>query len=280
MKKCRIFLMIAFVLSVAAGCVATGDPEPPYMVDRTEGWEPSFPATAETSLGVFCCNESSFDTWRELLAARPVEPLGRIEERQVEKSAEQALRAVFGGAYLDTGGKKSFVMENTKGNAWIYQNGSVIVALEKDTGEIWACVDTRLQPQIQIVDETLIRYTRQLEELTREELLQFDSVSGNMSKKVSEYFRPDMTNVELPLDVQGAYALAEQTVIEGIRSLPAAYRYTGGALYIYYCKASDAYFIVSSTCIQAIARDNGEQLLLIGYRNQYGNSLDKSKRIP
>lgn len=278
MKKRGSFLMLVLVLCMTAGCIATGEPDPLYMVDRTEGWEPSFPATASTSMGIFYSNESSFDDWRELLVARPVEPFGQVEETQVEEYAEQALRAVFGEAYLDTDRKEGLIEENTRSNAWIYRNGPVIVVLEKATGEVWACVDTRLQPQFQIVSEIVVIYSCQLEDLTREELLQFDAIS-HMSEYVSGYFQLDMTNVELPLDAQEAYALGEQTVIGGIRSLPAQFRYTGGAVYIYYCEASDAFFIVSSTCIQAIARDSGEQLLLTEYRNRFGRSLDESNRI-
>lgn len=54
----------------------------------------------------------------------------------------------------------------------------------------------------------------------------------------------------------------------------------GGALYVYYCEKSDAFFIVSNTCVQAIAREDGQQLLLmeLGSNTRRDRNRDKSKK--
>lgn len=253
-----LFIGVCIVLKC---CAATGEPAPLYMVDRTEGWEPSFPATAMTSVCILDANEGSFEAWKALLVPRPVEPLGQVEEAQVETYAERALRDAFGEAYLDMGGRSATVSESSSGSAWIYQNGPVLVAFDKATGEVWACVDMRLQPHIEVRDTTSVRYTCQMEKLNREELLRF----GSAASELPAHLRPDTAHIELPLDAQGAYELGEWTAVEICRKQPAKVGRTGGALYIYYCEASDAYFIVNDTFIQALAREDGEQLLLWFY---------------
>lgn len=87
MKKIGVMLMLALLMCGATSCIL-GEAKPPYMVDRSEGWEFSFPATAATSMETFYCNDG-FDVWRELLVAQPVEPFGRVEETQVETFAER-----------------------------------------------------------------------------------------------------------------------------------------------------------------------------------------------
>lgn len=93
MKKVGVVLMLVIMMCGATGCIL-GEAKPPYMVDRSEGWEFSFPATAATSMETLS-SKDGFDVWRELLVAQPVEPFGRVEETQVEAFAEKALRTVL-----------------------------------------------------------------------------------------------------------------------------------------------------------------------------------------
>lgn len=276
MKKIGVMLMLALMMCGATSCIL-GEAKPPYMVDRSEGWEFSFPVTAATSMETLS-SKDGFDVWRELLVAQPVEPFGRVEETQVEKFAEKALRTVFGEAYLDAGGKHSIIKEELEDDVWLYRNGSVIVVLHKVTGEVWACIDTRLQPQFTIARGFQIEYDCNLEDLNREELLDFYSIGSSLPR---ERFALDATGAELPLDAQGAYDLAAKMINEGVYiSGSHPLTITGGALYVYYCEKSDAFFIVSNTCVQAIAREDGQQLLLmeLGSNTRRDRNRDKSKK--
>ena len=181
MKKVGVMLMLVIMMCGATSCIL-GEAKPPYMVDRSEGWEFSFPATAATSMETLS-SKDGFDVWRELLVAQPVEPFGRVEETQVETFAEKALRTVFGEAYLDAGGKHSIIKEELDDDVWLYRNGSVIVVLHKVTGEVWACIDTRLQPQFTIEGGFLVEYDCNLEDLNRGELLDFYSIGSSLPRE-------------------------------------------------------------------------------------------------
>lgn len=269
-------IALATVIAVLAGCTvlsvycAGREPPPPYMVDRTEGWEPSFPATLGNSVDLLD-KQQNFESWKALLVPRPVEPLGPVEKEQVEECARKVLQETFGEAYLEPNGKNAAVTESSSGRAWIYQDWSVLVAFDKETGEVWACIDVRLQPHITFLDDkTTFRYKCQLEELNREQL----RWAGTAASGWRTEWNVDISDIELPLDAQKAYEIGERTVYEVCRHQPAMGRSVGGALYIYYCETSDAYLVVNSFFIQALPREEGEPMFLWGY----GSWKDKSRR--
>lgn len=109
-------------------------------------------------------------------------------------------------------------------------------------------------------------------------MLDFYSIGSSLPR---ERFALDATGAELPLDAQGAYDLAAKMINEGVYiSGSHQLTITGGALYVYYCEKSDAFFIVSNTCVQAIAREDGQQLLLmeLGSNTRRDRNRDKSKK--
>lgn len=269
-------IALATVILALVGCTALlvdcadHEPPPPYMVDRTEGWEPSFPAKVVNSVNLLD-KQQNFESLRALLVPRPVEPLGPVEEEQVEECVRKALQETFGEAYLEPNGKNATVTESSSGQAWIYQDKSVLVAFDKETGEVWASIDVRLQPHITFLDDkTTFRYDCQLEELNREQLRWVGTAASGWQTEWNVY----ISDIELPLDAQKAYEIGERTVYEVCRHQPAMGRSVGGALYIYYCETSDAYLVVNSFFIQALPREEGEPMFLWGY----GSWKDKSRR--
>lgn len=269
-------IALATVIAVLAGCTvlsvycAGREPPPPYMVDRTEGWEPSFPARLIRSVDSLI-QQQNFESWKALLVPRPVEPLGPVVEEQVEKCVRKVLQETFGEAYLEPNGKNATVTESSSGQAWIYRDLSVLVAFDKETGEVWASIDVRLQPHITFLDDkTTFRYDCQLEELNREQLRWVGTAASGWQTE----WNVDISDIELPLDAHSAYEIGERTVYEFCRKQPAKLGGTGGALYIYYFEPSDVYFVANETFIQALPREEGDPLFLWGY----GSWKDKSRR--
>ncbi len=240
------------------------------MVDRTEGWEPSFPAKVVNSVNLLD-KQQNFESLRALLVPRPVEPLGPVEEEQVEECVRKALQETFGEAYLEPNGKNATVTESSSGQAWIYQDKSVLVAFDKETGEVWASIDVRLQPHITFLDDkTTFRYDCQLEELNREQLRWVGTAASGWQTE----WNVDISDIELPLDAHSAYEIGERTVYEFCRKQPATGGTVGGALYIYYCEPSDVYLVVNRYFIQALPREEGDPLFLWGY----GSWKDRSRK--
>lgn len=269
-------IALATVIAVLAGCTvlsvycAGREPPPPYMVDRTEGWEPSFPARLIRSVDSLI-QQQNFESWKALLVPRPVEPLGPVVEEQVEKCVRKVLQETFGEAYLEPNGKNATVTESSSGQAWIYRDLSVLVAFDKETGEVWASIDVRLQPHITFLDDkTTFRYDCQLEELNREQLRWVGTAASGWQTE----WNVDISDIELPLDAHSAYEIGERTVYEFCRKQPAKLGGTGGALYIYYFEPSDVYFVANETFIQALPREEGDPLFLWGY----GSWKDRSRK--
>ena len=181
------------------------------------------------------------------------------------------LLSVSTPAFVQAANENATVTESSSGQAWIYQDKSVLVAFGKETGEVWASIDVRLQPHITFLNnETTFRYKCQLEELNREQLRWVGTAASGWQTE----WNVDISDIELPLDVQKAYEIGERTVYEFCRHQPATGGAVGGALYIYYCETSDVYFVVNRYFIQALPREEGEPLFLWGY----GSWKDKSRR--
>lgn len=275
-RKIGCLIALATVILALVGCTALlvdcadHEPPPPYMVDRTEGWEPSFPAKVVNSVNLLD-KQQNFESLRALLVPRPVEPLGPVEEEQVEECVRKALQETFGEAYLEPNGKNATVTESSSGQAWIYQDKSVLVAFDKETGEVWASIDVRLQPHITFLDDkTTFRYDCQLEELNREQLRWVGTAASGWQTE----WNVDISDIELPLDAHSACEIGERTVYEFCRKQPATGGTVGGALYIYYCEPSDVYLVVNRYFIQALPREEGDPLFLWGY----GSWKDRSRK--
>ena len=275
-RKIGCLIALATVILALVGCsallvdCADREPPPPYMVDRTEGWEPSFPAKVVNSVNLLD-KQQNFESLQALLVPRPVEPLGPVVEEQVEECVRKVLQETFGEAYLEPNGKNATVTESSSGQAWIYQDKSVLVAFDKETGEVWASIDVRLQPHITFLDDkTTFRYDCQLEELNREQLRWIGTAASGWQTE----WNVDISDIELPLDAHSAYEIGERTVYEFCRKQPAKLGGTGGALYIYYFEPSDVYFVANETFIQALPREEGDPLFLWGY----GSWKDRSRK--
>lgn len=275
-RKIGCLIALATVILALVGCTALlvdcadREPPPPYMVDRTEGWEPSFPAKVVNSVNLLD-KQQNFESLQALLVPRPVEPLGPVVEEQVEECVRKVLQETFGEAYLEPNGKNATVTESSSGQAWIYQDKSVLVAFDKETGEVWASIDVRLQPHITFLDDkTTFRYDCQLEELNREQLRWVGTAASGWQTE----WNVDISDIELPLDAHSAYEIGERTVYEFCRKQPAKLGGTGGALYIYYFEPSDVYFVANETFIQALPREEGDPLFLWGY----GSWKDRSRK--
>lgn len=137
-----LIALVTVALASTAGCgwvkiSGLGEPDPPYMVDRTEGWELSY--TIKEIVEVERLDRGGFisKSWKELLTTKPVELLGPVTEEQVEECARKVLQETFGEAYLEPSGKNATVMESSTGSAWIYWDESVLVAFDKETGKVW-----------------------------------------------------------------------------------------------------------------------------------------------
>ena len=99
MGKRKIGCLIALVTVILAlvGCTsllvdcADREPPPPYMVDRTEGWEPSFPAKVVNSVNLLD-KQQNFESLQALLVPRPVEPLGPVEEGRLRNVTGRSCR--------------------------------------------------------------------------------------------------------------------------------------------------------------------------------------------
>lgn len=229
-RKIGCLIALATVILALVGCTALlvdcadREPPPPYMVDRTEGWEPSFPAKVVNSVNLLD-KQQNFESLQALLVPRPVEPLGPVVEEQVEECVRKVLQETFGEAYLEPNGKNATVTESSNGRAWIYRDLSVLVAFDKETGEVWASIDVRLQPHITFLDDkTTFRYDCQLEELNREQLRWVGTAASGWQTE----WNVDISDIELPLDAHSAYEIGERTVYEFCRKQPAKLGDTGG----------------------------------------------------
>ena len=148
----------------------------------------------------------------------------------MEKCVRKVLQETFGEAYLEPNGKNATVTESSNGRAWIYRDLSVLVAFDKETGEVWASIDVRLQPHITFLDDkTTFRYDCQLEELNREQLRWVGTAASGWETE----WNVDISDIELPLDAHSAYEIGERTVYEFCRKQPAKLGDTGGgAVYL------------------------------------------------
>lgn len=273
-----LIALVTVALASTAGCrwvkiSGLSEPDPPYMVDRTEGWELSYTIKEEVEVERLDRGGLISKSWKELLTPKPIELLGPVMEEQVEECARKVLQETFGEVYLEPSGKNATVMESSTGSAWIYWDESVLVAFDKETGKVWACVDVRLLPHITFPhDGPTVEYAGSLEEMDREELQAFAGATRSGGPSVPCV---DITDIELPLDAQSAYEIGERTVFEICRKQPAKVGEAGGPLYIYYSEVSDAYFVVNAVFIQALAGEDGEQLFL----SLGGTSKDESRKI-
>ncbi len=264
--KLFAFIMVVVFSMMLVSCVVK--PKEPYMLDRSKGWMPSFPEYVTNDPENIVdenLNELNWDAdisfiWDELRDYSGLEELGAIGAEDVLDSARKALTWVYGDGY-DVTDEAFIVNENTVGNAWICFGENTCVMFEKRTGRIWLCIDDEQQPEFQINKNfRLIDCRVDLAKLSEAELSSLQLKIGITSLKV-----PRRTAQELPLDAVSAYGITEEMIRNGVFD---SQRYgvlqaVGGEICVYYCEASDAWFVVSGVSTQAFSRSTGKQLLLL-----------------
>lgn len=285
-KLILLSIMFLFTLYSTACTIRLHPLQPPYMVDRTEGWELSFPdyatiyfKSAETKYVFSSEGKVLLDIGRrksQLLS------YGELQDKEaVIAAAELALKDFFKDDYIDMGTEKQIVEYEHEWNTWYYCGGETYVAFDKSTGILVGCIDIRIQTYFSKDDdkvtqtkndkEWFLRYHCNLEDMTPDQLRAYHDYAHYVNINLPLYAA---TEQFLPVTPQTAYnvtfELSEERLIN-------SQLYASGAFNVYYCETSDSWFVSTDTFLHVIARETGERLLLIRY-NQDSRS-DQSREI-
>lgn len=266
-----IILVFATTIPMV-GCVGT--PDTPVFVDRSIGWELSLGAYADLlieTIGDTIDSPQEVAFWNDILLepikSKEFSESGYITHANIKKRIIEVMKTFFGDSYIDIGAGDIKIHEDSKKAVVVAYNENIVVALERETGAPILCIDERIQPAFEIYtggsvghEYHVARYYCNLADMNVEELEQYNTANSI----IKLYERYDTTQLNLPLDAQGAFQIVEYMILN--RKMGSGFLSgVGGKCYVYYCQKSDAWFVVTNGTVHAFARETGKQLLFMPF---------------
>lgn len=266
MRKHFLKLFTALILLAAmmlSGCFTRCTPDP-YLVDRTEGWEPVLTLKVDFSFGNVDANSSAL--WDEFLDFKPYSAHEYLTEENFWPAAQEAMRLNLGDPHEELRGNTEVINE---GGAIGFVTDRFAVVFDRPSGKLLFCADFEKTDCLSRHNSDGVQLTVNAAALDPAQLEEIHKVSG-FEFASSEL---EIKDVSLPLTAQGAFDLSVSMDVKSWGgSTPLAS--TGGAFYVYYSEVSNAMFVVANTYIQAFDVASGKLLMM----SSYGTSGGKVKR--
>lgn len=251
-KAITVVILFLIVTSLC-GCVL-GRAGEPYLDDRTEGWDPLLTLCVDFTLDRLDAETS--ELWHEIIDFKAYTYPDKLTKDNFSKAADEAMKINLGDSFSEIG--KAHEVVDLR-NVYGFINNDAIVVFDSGTGRLKFCADLTNNSALKEQFGNLLLSVNAAD-LTASQLAEIQKVSGYDDAPS----RVDLKNISLPLTAQGAYELSVNMDVKtwhGSSRLAA----TGGAFRIYYSAASDAFFVVTNTYIQALEKSTGELLLMHSY---------------
>lgn len=183
LMKATCSIIIVCMLAVMAACTIEGFPRQTerVFVDRTEGWDNSFPYRISLFLNI----DSKYKQYEEKILYNVQEDifLGSITEENIVAKAEEAFHQIYGEESLTWKGDASWWQD---GNNWHVWCGETLVIMDGD-GKLLSCFNETHDPQFTISDKhdngcfyPYFEYVIDFARMTEEELLEANDYVVNV----------------------------------------------------------------------------------------------------
>lgn len=267
MRKHFLKLFTALILLAAmmlSGCFTRCTPDP-YLVDRTEGWEPVLTLKVDFGFGKVYAGASPLCD--EFLDFKPYSAHEYLTEENFWPAAQEAMRLNLGDPHEELRGNTEVINE---GGAIGFVTDRFAVVFDRPSGKLLFCADFEKTECLSRHNSDGVQLTVNAASLTADQLSELMRIS-NYYDIASEL---NLKGVELPLTAQGAFELSVGMDVKHWHGNGHRFYTTGGAFYVYYSEVSNAMFVVANTYIQAFDVASGKLLMM----SSYGTSGGKVKR--
>lgn len=280
-RESLIILLSVLCLAISlSGCTVYLKGTDINFIDRTEGWQTDIPFISELYYLEYENTGAHIPHRYEYFQNELLKPEKELFYSTKETSyvhrdyIETILKKYYDTRYIDAGTGQPRSRLTKQGTVICFTNEDVLILVDKETGRLLACVDTRVQSEFYFDEkEPILYHVTNIADCTPDELRQLMYAQYDYGLKQQEYFYV-LGNVPLPLSAEGAFELAKQASDNGHGP---GRSYTYGDYRVYYSEKADAYIIVTIDFVEVISRPNGELLFFSQY--SFLNGEDASVQI-
>lgn len=265
-----VLAVVLIVPLLFAGCVI-GKGIDPYLVDRTEGWEPK--VMPISSVLIYDIDENDSALWRYLTGFTPFVFENGVSKENLSAAMDAAYRLNYGTDAGVIGSEiKVYETESSLGKKVIVgMTDSVVTVFNQETGALNACIDFRRNECISYYTETNVRVTANIADLDKGQLKEFGRDPFEAYDLDDLPIAPDISGAELPLNAKEVFDISVGMNVKkwyGSSWIAS----TGGAFTVYYAEKSDCLILCTNTYVQAFDRETGELLMMHNFGGTLGHS--------
>lgn len=255
-KRLNIYTTMVLLSFCLAGCMKPPHQEP-YLENRSAGWKPSvlfrdsYNIVRETDDPFY---QSFIFSGSDISKSSP--KYLDLEE-DTSTIMERALKEAFHDRYIDCGSMVVRVKSNEAYHVLLLSGGETFAIIDKKTGMIVQCVDTRIQEQCAVRDlDGYVYVTVDLAKLSDDEVKQLSTFARGFSDE--EMPQPFVSPKDCPLNATKAFEITSKNLY-ALYSY-GKWEYIGDGQYIIYdAESSNSWLIIGKYFTMLLDKDTGEK---------------------
>ena len=254
-ERLNTYTALALLAFFLAGCMKPLHQEP-YFENRSAGWKPS--VLFRDSYNIVRETDDPF--YQSFIFSGSDISKNSPKYIDLEDDAytimERALKEAFHDRYIDCGSMGIRVKSNEAYHVLLLSGGETFAIIDKKTGMIVQCVDTRIQEQCAVRDlDGYVYVTVDLAKLSDDEVNQLSTFARGFSEEKMP--NPFVSPKDCPLNATKAFEITSKNLY-ALYSY-GKWEYIGDGQYIIYdAESSNSWLIIGKYFTMLLDKDIGE----------------------